>query len=113
MMEHNNEAGILVTREVIVQGPLDQQQYDAFKACLPTWRDVLIAKTLRSTGLRVMELLRLEGRHYDLSGPDDGRGGSMMSRGNARSRAPASTALLITVPLTLGLGVGWLRTSRA
>ena len=37
---------------------------------MPTWRDVLIAKTLRATGLRVMELLRLERRHYDVSGPE-------------------------------------------
>ena len=56
--------------EEIAQDPLDQREYEAFKACLPTWRDVLIAKTLRSTGLRVMELLRLERRHYDVYGPD-------------------------------------------
>ncbi len=54
----------------IVQDPLDQHQYEAFRACLPTWRDVLIAKTLRSPGFRVMEFLCLEGRHYTLSGPD-------------------------------------------
>ena len=36
----------------------------------PTWRDVLIGMTLRSTGFLVMELLRLEGRYYTLSSPD-------------------------------------------
>ena len=54
----------------IAQSPLDQREYETFKACLPTWRDVLTAKMLRSTGLRVMELLRLEARHYDVSGPE-------------------------------------------
>ena len=70
MMERYQAPGFLITTEEMVQDPLDQQQYEAFKACLPTWRDVLIAKMLRSTGLRVMEGLRLEGRHYGLSGPD-------------------------------------------
>ncbi len=69
MMERYQTPGFLITTEEMVQDPLDQPMYEAFKACLPTWRDVLIAKTLRSTGVRVMEGLRLEGRHYDLSGP--------------------------------------------
>jgi len=56
--------------EETAQDPLDQLEYEAFKACLPTWRDVLIAKALRSTGVRVMEGLHLQGRHCDLSGPD-------------------------------------------
>ena len=54
----------------IIEGPLDQREYESFKAYLPSWRDVLIAKVLRATGLRVMELLRLEARHYEVSGPD-------------------------------------------
>ncbi len=70
MLERYQALDYSVADGQISQDPLDQQQYEAFKACLPTWRDVLIAKTLRSTGVRVMEGLRLEGRHYDLSGPD-------------------------------------------
>ena len=58
-----------VTDGAIAQSPLVQREYEAFKACLPTWRDVLIAKMLRSTGLRIMELLRLEARHYQVAGP--------------------------------------------
>lgn len=50
--------------------PLDQRQFENFKIHLPTWRDVLIAKMLRATGLRVMELLRLQVRHYDVKGPE-------------------------------------------
>lgn len=55
---------------LIAQGPLDQREYEAFKAHLPTWRDVVIARLLRATGLRVMELLRLEDRHYNVGGPE-------------------------------------------
>jgi len=70
MLDRYQPQTLTVADGEIVQDPLDQHQYEAFRACLPTWRDVLIAKTLRSTGFRVMELLRLEGRHYTLSGPD-------------------------------------------
>ena len=56
--------------EATIEEPLDQWQYDMFKAFLPTWRDVLIAKVLRATGLRVMEMLRLEVRHYQVVGPE-------------------------------------------
>ena len=69
MMERYQPQALRIAEGEITQDPMDQQQYEAFKASLPTWRDVLIAKALRSTGLRVMELLRLEGHHYDLSGP--------------------------------------------
>ena len=55
---------------VLAQSPLDPREYEAFKASLPTWREVLIAKVLRATGLRVMELLRLEAQHYQVAGPD-------------------------------------------
>ena len=34
--------------EEIAQDPLDQREHEAFKACLPTWVDVLIAKMLRN-----------------------------------------------------------------
>ena len=70
MLERYQAPTLRIAEGEIAQDPLDQREYEAFRACLPTWRDVLIAKTLRSTGVRVMEGLRLEGRHYDLSGPD-------------------------------------------
>ncbi len=70
MLDRYQPQTLTVADGEIVQDPLDQHQYEAFRACLPTWRDVLIAKTLRSTGFRVMELLRLEGHHCFLSGPD-------------------------------------------
>jgi len=70
MLDRYEPQALTVPDGEIVQDPLDHHQYEAFRACLPTWRDVLIAKTLRSTGLRVMEFLRLEGRHCLLSGPD-------------------------------------------
>ena len=54
----------------VYEGALDQAAYQAFKAALPTWRDMLIAMMLRATGLRVLELLRLERRHYDVDGPE-------------------------------------------
>ena len=70
MLERYQAPILRIPEGEITQDPLDQKQYETFKACLPTWRDVLIAKMLRSTGVRVMEGLRFEGRHYDLSGPD-------------------------------------------
>ena len=70
MLERYQAPILRIAEGEITQDPLDQRQYEAFRACLPTWRDVLIAKTLRATGLRVMELLRLERRHYDVSGPE-------------------------------------------
>lgn len=42
--------------------PLTEEQYQAFKVALPIWRDTLIAMTLRNTGIRISELLRLETR---------------------------------------------------
>lgn len=54
----------------IITGALDQAEYEQFKAGLACWRDVLLAKVLRGTGVRVMELLRLEARHYAVTGPE-------------------------------------------
>ncbi len=39
--------------------------------------------------------------------------GWMLSRGNVRSQVPVSTPMSTTGLPTLGLGLGWLRTSRA
>ena len=70
MLERYQAPVLQVTDGKVAQSPLDQREYEAFKASLPTWRDVLIDKVLRATGLRVMELLRLEARHYQVAGPD-------------------------------------------
>ncbi len=98
MLDRYQPQTLTVADGEIVQDPLDQRQYEAFRACLPTWRDVLIAKTLRSTGLRVMEFLRLEGRHYTLSGPDF----SLLVR---RSKRRARQGEYERVYLPPGLGV--------
>jgi len=46
--------------------PLTEAEYQEFKVALTIWRDTLIAMTLRNTGLRVSELLRLEVRDCQL-----------------------------------------------
>ena len=53
----------------VAQDTLTQEEYEAFKAALPSWRDRLIAMLLRNTGLRVNELLNLEIHHCALDGP--------------------------------------------
>ena len=70
MLERYQLPIVRIAEGEIAQDPLDQREYEDFKVCLPTCRDVLIAKMFRATGLRVMELLRLEARHYEVSGPD-------------------------------------------
>ena len=41
----------------VAQDTLSQDEYEAFKAALPSWRDRLICMLLRNTGLRIDELL--------------------------------------------------------
>ena len=53
----------------VAQDTLTQEEYEAFKSALPSWRDRLITMLLRNTGLRVNELLKLEVRHCALDGP--------------------------------------------
>lgn len=53
----------------VAQDPLTQDEYEAFKAALPSWRDRLICMMLRNTGLRINELLSLPGAHCALGGP--------------------------------------------
>ncbi len=53
----------------VVQDTLTQDEYERFKAVLPSWRDRLIAMLLRNTGLRVNELLGLQVRDFVLGGP--------------------------------------------
>jgi integrase len=48
---------------------LTQDEYEAFKAALPSWRDRLICMLLRNTGLRVNELLKISAQYFTLDGP--------------------------------------------
>jgi len=73
----------------VYDGALDQAQYERFKAALPTWRDMLMAMMLRGTGLRVMELLRLERRHYEVEGPEYAVVVKRSKKRQQRVKAPA------------------------
>ena len=53
----------------IAQDTLTQDEYEAFKAALPSWRDRLICMLLRNTGLRANELLKLTSAECSLEGP--------------------------------------------
>ena len=53
----------------VAQDTLTQDEYEAFKAALPSWRERLICMMLRNTGLRINELLSLPGAHCALGGP--------------------------------------------
>ena len=53
----------------LVQDTLTQDEYEAFKAALPSWRDRLICMLLRNTGLRINELLQLSAQYCHLEGP--------------------------------------------
>ena len=53
----------------IAQDTLTQDEYESFKAALPSWRDRLICMLLRNTGLRINELLKLPAAHCALKGP--------------------------------------------
>ncbi len=48
MLERYETPILRIAEREIVQDPLDQRGYEAFKAFLPTWLDVLIAKMLRN-----------------------------------------------------------------
>jgi len=48
---------------------LTQDEYEAFKAALPSWRDRLICMLLRNTGLRINELLKLTAAECSIEGP--------------------------------------------
>ena len=53
----------------IAQDTLTQDEYEAFKTALPSWRDRLLCMLLRNTGLRINELLKLPAAHCGLEGP--------------------------------------------
>ena len=54
----------------VVHDGLTQDEYKALRNAMPSHRDRLITMTLRNTGLRIGELLKVEKRHTMLSGPD-------------------------------------------
>ncbi len=53
----------------VAQDTLTQDEYEAFKAALPSWRDRLICMLLRNTGLRINELLKLTAAECAIEGP--------------------------------------------
>ena len=53
----------------IAQDTLTQDEYEAFKAALPSWRDRMICMLLRNTGLGVNELLNLMAAECAIEGP--------------------------------------------
>ena len=90
-----------LTDGAIAEGPLDQREYERFNACLQNWRDVLIVKMLGSTGLTVMELLRLEARHYDVAGPEF----SILMRRSKRRKKEDGEYERVYLPPGLGVEV--------
>lgn len=49
--------------------PLTQHEYELFKGGFTNWKWLLVAKLLRSTGIRIAECLSLTGRQTQLDGP--------------------------------------------
>lgn len=49
--------------------PLTQADYEALKGALKNWRDILLAKTLRATGIRVSETIALLPGNMGEDGP--------------------------------------------
>ena len=56
-IQHLNPSSPVLIDGLVAQDTLTQDEYEAFKAALPSWRDRLIAMLLRNTGIRVNELL--------------------------------------------------------
>ena len=49
---------------------ISDQEYDILKSSFDTWRDTLLCKLLKCSGLRAGELLRATTDHYNLKGPE-------------------------------------------
>lgn len=67
-MSENNLA--VPSWDQVDHGPLTEMDYQILKASMPTYRDILIVKTLRSTGLRISEVLSITSQqksHHGLS----------------------------------------------
>ncbi len=62
------ELVILPLEAQVAPEPLTQADYEAIKGTLPRYRDILLCKVLRSTGLRIAEVLRLTPQHYMTDG---------------------------------------------
>jgi integrase len=52
----------------VAEDPLTQRDYELMKAAMPKWRDLLILKCLRSTGVRINELLSITPQHVRSDG---------------------------------------------
>jgi len=50
-------------------GPLTQEEYERFRDALPAWKYQLLCMVLKNTGLRLSEVLALQGRHCVVQGP--------------------------------------------
>ena len=77
--------------------PLTQADYEAIKGVLRTYRDTLIVKLLRGTGLRISEALSLTRAHVNDSGLD-----SVLTVMRGKQ---AGAPLWDRVPLPRGLGL--------
>lgn len=69
----NPTAAIATTASVpivITPDPLTHTDYEAIKAALPNWRDMLLVKVLRTTGLRISETLKITTDRVKPVGPD-------------------------------------------
>lgn len=53
----------------LIQEPLTQRDYEAIKQHLKSVRDMLLAKLLRNTGLRISEALRITPQYMGQDGP--------------------------------------------
>lgn len=76
---------------------LSQDDYVAIKGFLKRYRDLLLCKVLRATGLRLAEVLRLTGAHFVREGP----GGSLLVRRGKQRGRPAWEHLPIGAELAL------------
>ena len=63
------ETSLVVVGSQIEPEPLTQADYEKIKGVLKSYRDLLLCMTLRATGLRINELLRIQADHIQRDGP--------------------------------------------
>ena len=63
------EGGLVVVSSQIEPEPLTQTDYEKIKGALKSLRDILLCMTLRATGLRISEVLRVQVDHMEREGP--------------------------------------------
>lgn len=85
---------------VVAVDPLNHAEYCRVRDSLKTWRYQLLIKCLRATGLRIGELLRLEGRHYELIGPVYSL---LVKRSKTRAKATKQEYERVFLPPPLGV----------